>query len=61
MLSAKTVAKCIVETMLRYGLADQIITDQGSNFQSELEMLIDIHGKVKLRFNLLASQNYKSI
>ena len=34
--TAKTVANCLIDTMLKYGFADQIITDQGTNYQSEL-------------------------
>jgi len=34
--TAQTVAHFIVDFMLTYGISDQIITDQGTNFQSEL-------------------------
>ena len=34
--TAETVAKRLVQTMLRFGIPNQILTDQGKNFQSEL-------------------------
>ena len=47
---AKTVASCLVEYICRYGVPNEILIDQVTNFQSnlmaELDNLLDI---VKLR------------
>ena len=44
---AKTVANCIVKTALTFGIPDQILTDRGTNFQSQVlkqvYLLLDIY------------------
>ena len=48
-IEALTVAKSIIKFISRHGIPDEIITDQGRNFQSELlenvYRLLDIHRK----------------
>jgi hypothetical protein len=34
-ISAKTVSQCLMLTFLRYGIPDTLLSDQGSNYQSE--------------------------
>ena len=48
--TAETVAKCLIKTILKYGIPDQILTDQGTNFQSEmLQHVYDILDIYKTR------------
>ena len=48
--TAETVARCLIKTILKYGIPDQILTDQGTNFQSEiLQHVYDILDIYKTR------------
>ena len=48
--TAETVARCLIKTILKYGIPDQILTDQRTNFQSEmLQHVYDILDIYKTR------------
>ena len=63
--TAQTVAHFIVDFMLTYGISDQIITDQGTNFQSELlqhvyDLLDTKHAQHRTTLKQMVIQKFSS-